>query len=124
MTKHQCLTTTVKLFTLACQLGHQLHIANAVRGYSKGAVLGSANCPYSPPECTVTAQNVIDKCNEEQQCKMNVAAAIQTTIWRTSCVGQTVATNFIQVNYSCVSGRYVTKNHTCQVHNDMYIILF
>ena len=51
------------------------------------------------------ARNVIDKCNKEQMCEMKVAAAIKTTIWRTSCAGQAVGTNFIQVNYTCVPGK-------------------
>ena len=55
------------------------------------------------------ARNVIDKCNKEQTCEMKVAAAIKTTIWRTSCAGQAVGTNFIQVNYTCVRGRSITR---------------
>ena len=123
-TQHQCLTSTVKHFRLACHPGHQLHIVTAVRGYSKGAVPGSRNCPYSSPECTVTAQNVIDMCHRKQSCTMDAYVAIKTTLWRPDCVGHTVATNFIQVNYSCLPGRSITKTHTCQVHSDMCTILF
>ena len=125
MTQHQCLLSTVKHFKLACHPGHQLHIVTAVRGYSKEAVPGSRNCPYSTPECTLRAKNVINMCNKEQNCTMKVAAAIQATIWKTNCAGQTVSTNFIQVNYTCEPGRsfILTKKDHCDVLSYMWAIL-
>ena len=99
----------MKLFTLKCQPGEGLHIQSAMRGYSREAVPGSNFCPYTSPQCTLSAMDVLDRCQQQQNCTISASSAIKTTVWDPECIGQAAATNFIQVNYTCVPGRLINK---------------
>ncbi|KAI0237649.1 hypothetical protein LSAT2_011789 [Lamellibrachia satsuma] len=92
------------LFTLECESGQSLHIHSAIRGYSKESIPGSSTiCPYSSPECTMSAMesDVTKQCQHQQKCTMRASVAIGAILWDSSCIGHAVATNFIQVNYTC-----------------------
>ena len=107
--KHQCLLSSMKLFTLQCPPGEGLHIQSAMRGYSREAVQGTMFCPYTSPQCTLSAMDVLDRCQQQQSCTISASSAIKTTVWDPECIGQAAATNFIQVNYTCEPGRVINK---------------
>ena len=102
--KHQCLTSSLTLFTLKCEPGQYLDIHNAIRGYSNDTDPGDMNCPYQSKECTLSAVNVLKQCQYQHSCTMDANAAIKATLWDPQCNSHEVSTNFIEVNYTCEQG--------------------
>ena len=102
--KHQCLISSMTLFTLKCERGQYLHIHDAIRGYSNDTSPGGRNCPYRSKECTLSAVDILKQCQYQHSCTMDANAAIKATLWDPQCSRHEVSTNFIDVNYTCKEG--------------------